>query len=82
MSLRTTNLSITLERLPEWFQSHDRAQSLLRVGAWAGAYYAQAPTLNSDCARSWLWNHSGNRSSVIERFVARRLMVTTSNSPR
>ena len=40
MSLRTTNLSITLERLPEWFQSHDRAQSLLRVGAWAGAYYA------------------------------------------
>ena len=40
MSLRATNLSITLERLPEWFQSHDRAQSLLRVGAWAGAYYA------------------------------------------
>ena len=40
MSLRTTQLSITLERLPEWFQSHDRAQSLLRVGAWAGAYYA------------------------------------------
>ena len=40
MSLRATHLSITLERLPEWFQSHDRAQSLLRVGAWAGAYYA------------------------------------------
>ena len=40
MSLRTTHLSITLERLPAWFQSHDRAQSLLRVGAWAGAYYA------------------------------------------
>ena len=40
MSIRTTNLSITLERLPAWFQSHDRAQSLLRVGAWAGAYYA------------------------------------------
>jgi len=39
MALRTTHLSITLERLPAWFQSNDRAQSLLRIGAWAGAYF-------------------------------------------